>query len=189
MSNEATETQTLDPIAAMMAEVIAQTQSRDFAAKVITGDEVEFHNGSKIGLPQGMTYGRAKRVLTRLEEEAETLTHFSHTFRYRPDDGAYAARQLALSVLQEVDADECEVQLAYAIGVPEPVSILVNTYGAVSPQTEDHIARTILKNVDLTPAGIIQRLDLKTPRYETTARRGHFGHKDYPWEAPIPLFS
>lgn len=76
-----------------MASVIAKTQEADFGAKVITGDEVEFHDGVKIGLPKGMTYGKAKKVLTRLEEEAETETHFSRDFRYRPDDGAYAALQ------------------------------------------------------------------------------------------------
>ena len=80
-------------IAEIMASVVAQTQAADFGAKVITGDEVEFHDGVKIGLPKGMTYGKAKKVLTRLEEEAETLTHFSRDFKYRPDDGAYAALQ------------------------------------------------------------------------------------------------
>lgn len=76
-----------------LATVIAKTNEADFGAKVITGDEVEFHDGKKIGLPRGMTYAKAKKVLTRLEEEAETLTHFSRVFRYRPDDGAYAALQ------------------------------------------------------------------------------------------------
>lgn len=80
-------------VADIMAAVIAQTQAADYGAKIITGDEVEFHDGKKIGLPRGMTYGKAKRVLTRLEEEAETETHFSRDFRYRPDDGAYAALQ------------------------------------------------------------------------------------------------
>lgn len=80
-------------LADIMASVIAKTQEADFGAKVITGDEVEFHDGVKIGLPKGMTYGKAKKVLSRLEEEAETLTHFSRDFKYRPDDGAYAALQ------------------------------------------------------------------------------------------------
>lgn len=78
----------------LLASVIAETQRKDFGAKIITGDEVEFHDGVKIGLPKGMTYGKAKKVLTRLEEEAETITHFSQDFRYRPDDGAYAALQV-----------------------------------------------------------------------------------------------
>lgn len=81
-------------ISSIMAQVIAETQRKDFGAKVITGDEVEFHDGVKIGLPRNMTYGKAKKILTRLEEEAETLTHFQQDFRYRPDDGAYAALQV-----------------------------------------------------------------------------------------------
>lgn len=82
-------------IADILASVIAKTQEADFGAKIITGDEVFFHEDKKIGLPKGMSYKKAKGVLTRLEEEAETLTHFSRTFRYRPDDGAYAALQCA----------------------------------------------------------------------------------------------
>lgn len=91
---DTTTTQSLPDIGTLMAQVIAETQKADFGAKVITGDEVEFHDGTKIGLPKGMTYTKAKKVLTRLEEEAETLTHFHQDFRYRPDDGAYAALQV-----------------------------------------------------------------------------------------------
>ena len=76
-----------------MASVLAKTKEADYGAKVITGDEVFFHDDARIGLPKNMTYAKAKKVLTRLEEEAETLTHFSRDFRYRPDDGAYAALQ------------------------------------------------------------------------------------------------
>jgi len=91
-NTDTTNTRDID-IAEIMASVIAKTQEADFGAKVITGDEVEFHDGVKIGLPKGMTYGKAKKVLTRLEEEAETLTHFSRDFKFRPDDGAFAALQ------------------------------------------------------------------------------------------------
>ena len=83
----------LDP-ASLIASIIAETQRKDFGAKVITGDEVEFHDGAKIGLPRNMTYVKAKKILTRLEQEAETPTEFSQDFRYRPDDGAYAALQV-----------------------------------------------------------------------------------------------
>lgn len=93
---------------ALLAGIIAETQRKDFGARVITGDEVEFHDGVKIGLPKGMTYVKAKKILTRLEQEAETLTEFSQVFRYRPDDGAYAALQcvknrwgMALGKVQE----------------------------------------------------------------------------------------
>lgn len=93
MSDTTTATPAGLDIADFMATVLAKTKEADFGAKVITGDEVEFHDGVKIGLPKGMTYGKAKKVLTRLEEEAETETHFSRDFRYRPNDGAYAALQ------------------------------------------------------------------------------------------------
>ena len=93
MSNTDTKQAPSLDVADILASVIAQTKAADFGAKVITGDEVEFHDGVKIGLPRGMTYTKAKKVLTRLEEEAETATHFSRDFRYRPDDGAYAALQ------------------------------------------------------------------------------------------------
>lgn len=81
-------------ISAVLASVIAETKAKDFGARVITGDEVEFHDGKKIGIPNGMTYTKAKKILSRLEEEAETPTHFSRDFRYRPDDGAYASLQV-----------------------------------------------------------------------------------------------
>lgn len=84
-------------LAEFMATVMAKTKEADYGAKVITGDEVEFWDSPKIGLPKGMTYRKAKSVLTRLEEEAETLTQFSRDFRYRPDDGAYAALQCVKS--------------------------------------------------------------------------------------------
>lgn len=93
MSDTTTQAPAGIDIAAMMADIVARTQAQDFGARVITGDEVEFHDGVKIILPNGMTYGKAKKVLTRLEEEAETETHFSRDFRYRPNDGAYAALQ------------------------------------------------------------------------------------------------
>lgn len=93
-ANNTAETAMPAGIESLLASVIAETQRKDFGARVITGDEVEFHDSPKIGLPKNMTYGKAKKILTRLEEEAETLTHFSQDFRYRPDDGAYAALQV-----------------------------------------------------------------------------------------------
>lgn len=93
-ANNTTDTAMPAGFESLLASVIAETQRKDFGARVITGDEVEFHDSPKIGLPKNMTYGKAKKILTRLEEEAETLTHFSQDFRYRPDDGAYAALQV-----------------------------------------------------------------------------------------------
>jgi len=94
---------------------------------------------------------------------------------------AYAARHIAKNVVAADLADECLVQLAYAIGIPEPVSINVNTYrtGKVS---DIALASAIQNTFDLTPKGIIERFDLKRPMYKKTAAYGHFGRDEFPWE-------
>jgi len=96
---------------------------------------------------------------------------------------AYAARHIAKNVVAAKLAGECEVQLAYAIGVAEPVSIHVDTKdtGKIS---DEQIAEMIKKEVDLTPKGIIERLDLRKPIYQKTASYGHFGRKgkEFTWE-------
>ncbi len=95
---------------------------------------------------------------------------------------AYMARYVAKNVVAAELAGRCEVQLAYAIGVPFPVSIMVDTFGTgVVP--EDRIADAIEKTFDLTPSGIIRTLDLKRPIYLKTAAYGHFGRSEFPWEA------
>lgn len=78
--------------AELLAELLGASP-QEFGAKPITGEEVEFHDGKKIGIPKGMTYRRAYEILERLEKEAETPTSFERTFKYRADDGAYAALQ------------------------------------------------------------------------------------------------
>ncbi|SHF94068.1 methionine adenosyltransferase [Fodinibius roseus] len=94
---------------------------------------------------------------------------------------AYAARHIAKNILAADLADECIVQLAYAIGISEPVSINVNTYG--TGRVEDvTLANAVQKTFDLTPAGIIERFDLKRPIYRKTAAYGHFGRDEFPWE-------
>jgi S-adenosylmethionine synthetase len=97
--------------------------------------------------------------------------------------GAYAARHLAKNIVAAEFATECQIQVAYAIGVSEPVSINVTTFGTgVIPDQE--IARIIKKEVDMTPQGIIKRLDLLRPIYRMTAAYGHFGRteKEMTWE-------
>lgn len=94
---------------------------------------------------------------------------------------AYAARHLAKNLVAAGVARECTIQLAYAIGVAEPVSILVNTNGTGTvPDTE--IARYVQANIDLTPDGIIRRLNLRRPIYRASAAYGHFGRDQFPWE-------
>lgn len=94
---------------------------------------------------------------------------------------AYAARHLAKNVVKAGLAKECTIQVSYAIGVVDPVSLMVNTHGTGSiPDAE--LAKYISKNVDMTPAGIIKRLDLRRPIYRATAAYGHFGRNEFPWE-------
>ncbi|HLR33664.1 MAG TPA: methionine adenosyltransferase, partial [Fodinibius sp.] len=94
---------------------------------------------------------------------------------------AYAARHIAKNILAAGLADECLVQTAYAIGIPEPVSVNVNTYGTGKARDVD-LAHAIQQTFDLTPAGIIDRFDLKRPIYRDTAVYGHFGRDEFPWE-------
>jgi S-adenosylmethionine synthetase len=94
---------------------------------------------------------------------------------------AYAARHLAKNVVAAGLAKECTIQVSYAIGVAEPVSVLVNTHGT-SAIPAKVISEYIRKNIDLTPAGIIKRLNLRRPIYRATAAYGHFGRPEFPWE-------
>ncbi|MFH1049916.1 MAG: methionine adenosyltransferase [bacterium] len=95
--------------------------------------------------------------------------------------GAYAARHISKNIVASGLAKECTLQISYAIGVREPVSIFVNTHG--TSQIEDStIAKFIRKNIDLTPGGIIKRLELKQAIYKQTAAYGHYGKPNLPWE-------
>jgi len=96
---------------------------------------------------------------------------------------AYAARYVAKNVVAAGLADKCEIQLAYAIGMAHPVSIMVETFGTAKIE-ETAIAQLINKHFDLRPAGIIKALDLRRPIYRQTAAYGHFGRTDIdlPWE-------
>ena len=96
---------------------------------------------------------------------------------------AYAARWVAKNVVAAGLADRCEVQVAYAIGVAEPMSVLVETFGTAK-LSEEHIAKAITHVFDLRPAAIIHYLDLRHPIYQQTASYGHFGRPDLdlPWE-------
>ncbi len=96
---------------------------------------------------------------------------------------AYAARHIAKNIVGAGLADECLIQVAYAIGVAEPVSIHVETNGT-GRVPDQELERMIKKEVDMTPAGLIERLKLKRPIYKKTAAYGHFGRddKDFTWE-------
>ncbi|MCF7929388.1 MAG: methionine adenosyltransferase [Spirochaetales bacterium] len=93
----------------------------------------------------------------------------------------YMARYVAKNVVAAGLAERCEVELAYAIGVPFPVSVMVETFGT-GKAPEKQIEKAIEKTFDLTPGGIIRSLDLKRPIYRKTAAYGHFGRDTFPWE-------
>lgn len=96
---------------------------------------------------------------------------------------AYAARYVAKNIVAAGLADKCEIQLAYAIGVAQPVSVLVETFGTAKI-AEEKIAELVRKNFALSPTGIIKELNLLRPIYKQTAAYGHFGRTDVdlPWE-------
>jgi S-adenosylmethionine synthetase len=96
----------------------------------------------------------------------------------------YMARYIAKNIVAAGLADRCEVQLAYAIGVAEPVSVLVDTFGT-GKLGEEKLEELVRKNFQLTPKGIIESLKLRRPIYKKTAAYGHFGRKDpdFTWEA------
>lgn len=96
---------------------------------------------------------------------------------------AYAARYVAKNIVAAGLARKCEVQLSYAIGVAQPTSVMVDTFGT-GKMSDNRLVEIIRENFDLRPAGIIRMLDLRRPIYRQTAAYGHFGRNDVslPWE-------
>ena len=97
---------------------------------------------------------------------------------------AYAARYVAKNIVAAGLAEKCEIQLSYAIGVAQPTSVMVDTFGT-GKLSDEKLVEIIRENFDLRPAGIIKMLDLRRPIYRGTAAYGHFGRTDLdlPWEA------
>ncbi len=97
---------------------------------------------------------------------------------------AYAARYVAKNIVAAGLADKCEIQLSYAIGVAQPTSIMIDTFGT-GRLSDDKLVEIVRENFDLRPAGIIKMLNLRRPIYKQTAAYGHFGRNDLdlPWEA------
>jgi S-adenosylmethionine synthetase len=96
---------------------------------------------------------------------------------------SYMARYVAKNIVAAKLADRCELQLAYVIGVREPVSVMINTFGT-GKVSEEELRQAILKTFDLTPSGIIRDLKLRRPIYQKTAAYGHFGRNEngFTWE-------
>jgi len=98
---------------------------------------------------------------------------------------AYAARYVAKNVVASGIADRCQIQVAYAIGVAHPLSVLVDTFGTEAEgMTQERIEELVREHFDLRPAAILRDLDLRRPIYEKTAAYGHFGRddRDFTWE-------
>ncbi|MFN1835529.1 methionine adenosyltransferase [Balneola sp. MJW-20] len=171
---------------------IHQDVKKHLISKVIPGDLLDddtiYHINPTgkfvIGGPHGDTglTGRKIIVDTYGGKGAHGGGAFSGKDPSKVDrSAAYAARHIAKNVVAAELADECLVQLAYAIGVPEPVSINVSTYGT-GKMKDSELAEKIAKEFDCTPKGIIERFDLKRPIYRKTAAYGHFGRGEFPWE-------
>ena len=94
---------------------------------------------------------------------------------------AYAARYVAKNIVAAGLADRCEIQISYAIGVAEPTSISVETFGTAKV-AEDLLVKLVREHFELRPYGLIEMLDLKRPIYQATAAYGHFGREEFPWE-------
>ena len=99
---------------------------------------------------------------------------------------AYMARYIAKNIVANGLAKKCEIQLSYAIGVAQPVSIYVDTFGT-GKVPENEIVKRIKNTFNLTPGGIIKSLDLRRPIYKQTTNYGHFGKENLPWENIIKL--
>ena len=95
-------------------------------------------------------------------------------------------RFIAKNIVANGYAKKCEIQVSYAIGIKEPLSIYVNTLGT-GTKTDEEIVELIKQKFDLTPDGIINYLNLKEPIYEETTNYGHFGKENLPWEKIIKL--
>ena len=94
---------------------------------------------------------------------------------------AYMARYICKNIVAAGLADECEIELAYAIGVANPVSVFVNTYGT-GKVSDEELAKIVREHFDLRPAAIIEKLGLRKPIFRQTAAYGHFGRDGFPWE-------
>ena len=99
---------------------------------------------------------------------------------------AYMLRHIAKNIVANGYAKKCEIQVAYAIGMKEPLSICVNTF-VTSEKTEEELVKIIKDKFDLTPNGIIEYLGLKEPIYTRTTNYGHFGKENLPWEKIIKI--
>jgi S-adenosylmethionine synthetase len=137
-----------------------------------------------IGGPQGDTGVTGRKII--VDSYGGMARHGGGAFSGKDPSkvdrsAAYMARYVAKNVVAAGLCDRCEIAVAYAIGVPFPIAVTVDTFGSAQA-AEPKIAEAIQKVFDLSPAGIVRTLDLKRPIYRKTATYGHFGRDDFSWE-------
>ena len=166
--------------------VISTQHAPEIALEQIRRDIMEFVVKPVVGGPQGDSGLTGRKII--VDTYGGMARHGGGAFSGKDPtkvdrSAAYAARYVAKNVVAAGLADKCEIQLAYAIGVAQPVSVLVDTFGT-GKIDDDKIAELIKKNFSLSPSGIIKTLDLLRPIYKQTAAYGHFGRTDVdlPWE-------
>jgi S-adenosylmethionine synthetase len=137
-----------------------------------------------VGGPQSDTGMTGRKLI--VDTYGGTVPHGGGAFSGKDStkvdrSGAYMARYIAKNIVAAGLADKCPVQLAYAIGVAEPVSLMVDTFNT-GKVDEEKIAQAVRENFNLTPKGIIDSLGLRNPIFRKTAIFGHFGRDEFPWE-------
>jgi S-adenosylmethionine synthetase len=140
----------------------------------------------EVGGPQGDTGVTGRKII--MDTYGGVGSHGGGCFSGKDPtkvdrSGSYYSRYIAKNIVAAKLADRCEVQVAYAIGIAEPISLMVNTFGT-GKVSEEKLKKLILANFDLTPRGIIRDLKLRRPIYKKTAAYGHFGREEegFTWE-------
>ncbi|MDW7679943.1 MAG: methionine adenosyltransferase, partial [bacterium] len=171
-------------------EVIQHVIKPVLPANMVNDHEIIIHINPTgrfvIGGPQGDTGLTGRKII--VDTYGGYAPHGGGAFSGKDPtkvdrSASYAARYLAKNIVAAQLANQCTIQLAYAIGVAEPVSVMVDTHGT-GEIADAEISKRIIKNIDLTPKGIIDKLELRRPIYEKTAAYGHFGRteKTFSWE-------
>ncbi|MBQ3180853.1 MAG: methionine adenosyltransferase [Firmicutes bacterium] len=178
----------------LRAELLDKLIRKVLPEEMLTADTVYHINPTGrfvIGGPQGDTGLTGRKII--VDTYGGMARHgggcFSGKDATKVDrSAAYMARYIAKNCVAAGLADRLEIQLAYAIGVAEPVSIMVDTFGT-GKMSEAEIVAKIRANFDMTPAGIIDTFDLRRPIFKPTAAYGHFGRPEFPWEQILPDFA
>jgi S-adenosylmethionine synthetase len=186
LSTQHRENLSLDDVKGIVQEYIFKPTLEEFAS-FVKGEITEHINPTGkfvIGGPQGDTGVTGRKII--VDTYGGYARHGGGAFSGKDPtkvdrSAAYVARYLAKLVVAAGLATKCEIQLAYAIGVAQPVSVRVDTFGT-STVPELEISARLTKTFDLTPKGIIELLDLRRPIYRETARNGHFGNPAFAWE-------